>query len=447
MSSPSEAGLRFVGLDVHKRYVVVAAVDEGQHVILNPRRIELDCFGKWASGNLYPTDVVVLEATSSAWDMYDQLRPLVGVVLVANPAKVALIAKSRVKTDAKDVLVLAGLLAAGLIPTVWVPPADVRELRGLVAHRQRLVWQRIRTRGRLRAVLLRHNLVAPSGDAFSGVNREWWRGLPLSSTEQLRVRQDLTMLDALVPLVTEVEKEIAACSQHQQWGRPGGLSRPAARDWVAERDGVVGRHRRCPAVRECTSSGWIRWPRRQRARFWPNTLRRTYHQAGPTRHSYHQVGRNAPCLDRCWYFVQASSVRGRRKTTPAAIGNCRLVAHVRGGYFGGHDREALSTDAEWSIDRRAHLFDWTALGKWHPNSMPACSRRQTRTGGMVGLACAGQVLALMACPAAQPSSRAASADGAPLAWVLWLSASPPRAVRLGTRQDMAMLRHSAIKGV
>ncbi len=45
MEPPPEAPLRFVGLDVHKRYVVVAAVDAQQKIVLPPRRLDLNEFG------------------------------------------------------------------------------------------------------------------------------------------------------------------------------------------------------------------------------------------------------------------------------------------------------------------------------------------------------------------------------------------------------------------
>jgi hypothetical protein len=44
-----------------------------------------------------------------------------------------------VNTDDRAVLHLARLLAANLIPEVWVPPPEVRELRALLAHRRRLI--------------------------------------------------------------------------------------------------------------------------------------------------------------------------------------------------------------------------------------------------------------------------------------------------------------------
>ena len=62
--------------------------------------------------------------------------------MVAHPMAVKLIANARVKTDTKDVFRLAHLLVGGLIPEVWVPPVPVRELRGLIAHRRRLIKMR-----------------------------------------------------------------------------------------------------------------------------------------------------------------------------------------------------------------------------------------------------------------------------------------------------------------
>ncbi len=74
-----------------------------------------------------------------------------------------LISAARVKTDARDTIKLARLLAANLIPAVWVPPLPVRELRALVTHRTCLVQQRIQARNRLQGVLQRHNLDARRG--------------------------------------------------------------------------------------------------------------------------------------------------------------------------------------------------------------------------------------------------------------------------------------------
>ncbi len=208
---------RFVGLDVHRRYATVAAVDSKQQVVLTARRIDFNDFDEWVRKHLRRTDVVTLEATSNAWHLYDMLVPLVASVTVANPIQVALIAKARVKTDPRDALTLARLLAVGMLPSVWVPPVEVRELRALGGHRRRLIKQRTQARNRLRAVLFTHNLFPPAGEAFGPANRPWWEGLDLPASEKLRVRHDLSILDCLEPLVKGVDAELVRQSSLAPW--------------------------------------------------------------------------------------------------------------------------------------------------------------------------------------------------------------------------------------
>jgi transposase len=130
---------RYLGVDLHKHYLVIGGVNARQEVVLPPRRIELDDWPAWAKAHLRKTDVVVVEATGNTWDFHDGVVELVARVEVANAGKIALIANTRVKTDKHDVMKLAKLSAAGLIPEVWVPPQPVRELRMLMSHRRRLV--------------------------------------------------------------------------------------------------------------------------------------------------------------------------------------------------------------------------------------------------------------------------------------------------------------------
>jgi transposase len=244
---------RFVGLDIHRTYATVAAVDGNQQVVLTARRVDYEHFDEWIRKNLRPTDAVTFESTGNAWYFYDLLAPLVASVTVANPIQVALIAKARVKTDPRDALALARLLAARMLPSVWVPPTEVRELRALVAHRQRLVKQRTQVRNRLRAVLIRHNLVAPVADIFGANQRAWWDSLDLPVSEKLRVRHDLTILDSLEPLAKQVETELARQSNLRPWDEQAafllqlpGIGVVSAMQLLA----VIGDIRRFPAAHQ-----------------------------------------------------------------------------------------------------------------------------------------------------------------------------------------------------
>jgi len=208
---------RFLAVDLHKAYVMVGGVNARQEVVLAPRRIELATWPRWSQAHLKKTDALVVESTSNAWDFYDQVAPLVGRAVVANPRLVKLIASARVKTDKVDTLALAKLLAANLIPEVWVPPLEVREARGLLAHRRRLVKTHTMAANRLQSVLQRHNLPGPTGEPFSATNRAWWTALKLSPIETLRVRQDLATLDHLDQQIAELEVEINRLSTSTPW--------------------------------------------------------------------------------------------------------------------------------------------------------------------------------------------------------------------------------------
>ena len=208
---------RFLAVDLHKDYVVVGGVNPQLQTVLSPRPIRFPAWPKWAAANLKPTDILVIESTSNAWDFYDQVSPLVAKVVVANPRLVKLISAGRVKTDKIDTMALARLLAANLIPEVWVPPIVVRDARGLLAHRRRLVRNRTMVTNRLQSLLLRHNLPAPDGNPFSLANLPWWETLPVSPTEKLRIRQDLATLEHLSSQIIELEAEVANLSTQAPW--------------------------------------------------------------------------------------------------------------------------------------------------------------------------------------------------------------------------------------
>jgi hypothetical protein len=75
LAEPDPPPVRFVGLDVHKQYAVAAGVNDRQHVVPSPRRVELKDLGTWTAKSLRRTDIVVLEAMFNTWELRDQLTP------------------------------------------------------------------------------------------------------------------------------------------------------------------------------------------------------------------------------------------------------------------------------------------------------------------------------------------------------------------------------------
>jgi transposase len=185
---------RYIGLDVHKHYLIALGVDEDLNVVLPARRVELSYLESWMKKTLTKQDAVVLEMTTNTWQLYDELCQYAGSVLVVHPPHVALITRSLVMNDKIAASILARLLAKGLLVGVWVPPQEVRELRGLVAQRKKMTGLATQAKNRLHAVLQRHHLLPPKGNPFQEAQKQWWLGLPLGSLEKVNVESDLETL-------------------------------------------------------------------------------------------------------------------------------------------------------------------------------------------------------------------------------------------------------------
>jgi len=219
---PLQVWSRYIAIDIHKHYLMIGGIDAHKRVVLQPRRVELSRWRDWAQANLLPTDAVVIESTTNAWAIYDLLSTLVGRAVVAHPAKVKLIAEARVKTDKVDVLTLAHLLRADMLPEV------TQRVPGAAAARSRLA----------RAALAQAaaglspddcqepppECAAPPEPTAAGrreseatKQRAWWEALELSNTERLRVDQDLATLDHILPQIEQVDAELRRLSVSEEW--------------------------------------------------------------------------------------------------------------------------------------------------------------------------------------------------------------------------------------
>jgi transposase len=185
---------RYIGLDVHKHYLIVLGVDEDLNVVLPARRVEFSYLETWMKKTLTKQDEVVLEMTTNTWQLYDEFMVYAGSVLVVHPPHVALITRSQVMNDKIAASILARLLAKGLLVGIWVPPQEVRELRGLVAQRQKMMRLATQAKNRLHAVLQRHHLKPPAGNPFVKANNNWWQALTLGKLEKMNMQSDLETL-------------------------------------------------------------------------------------------------------------------------------------------------------------------------------------------------------------------------------------------------------------
>jgi transposase len=108
--------------------------------------------------------------------------------------------------------ILARLLAKGLLVGVWVPPQEIRELRGLVAQRKKMTGLATQAKNRLHAVLQRHHWLPPEGNPFHSSQKKWWLALPMGALEKVNVQSDLDTLqfaEKQLMQLTSMMEEIA----------------------------------------------------------------------------------------------------------------------------------------------------------------------------------------------------------------------------------------------
>ena len=208
---------RYVGMDVHRSFVMVAAVTKDLTLVARPQKVAIQELKDWVDSHLTFEDEIALEASSSSWKIYDNLVELVGAVKVANSHKMKVISASAAKTDRHDSIVLAKMLASGMLPEVWVPPQYVRDLRYLTAHRKHLIKKRTSAKNRLQGILIRQNISVPKGNLYAASKRDWWMSLELSEVNQLIVKQELDHVDYLSRAILEAEKLIANKSVEPEW--------------------------------------------------------------------------------------------------------------------------------------------------------------------------------------------------------------------------------------
>lgn len=148
---------------------------------------------------------LVIEVGSAAGWVKDLADALDIEVQVANPNHEGWRWKNvKRKTDRDDALKLAELSAAGQLPTVTLPSAEVRQWRSLIKYRWTLVARRTRVKNHIRAILDKVGLTMPSG-------KKGWTKTTLAALR--RVAVPLEEVDADQLWRGELHSELIALEQ------------------------------------------------------------------------------------------------------------------------------------------------------------------------------------------------------------------------------------------
>jgi transposase len=143
----------FVGLDYHQSFVQVCVMDGAGRVLSNhrcPNTVRaLREAVEWRGAAVQ----AAIEACNGAADLAEELVAAGWQVSQAHATYVHKLKQSPDKTDWSDARLLADLLRVGYLPKVWLPPAELRQLRHVVRHRQQLAQSRRNAKLRVTALL------------------------------------------------------------------------------------------------------------------------------------------------------------------------------------------------------------------------------------------------------------------------------------------------------
>jgi transposase len=195
--------ITYAGVDYHKKFSMVTLGDQsGKSVttqrLPNERQSIESFFGE------YPNLQVAVESCRGYDWFVDLLQEIGLTVHLANPYQVALIAKTRCKTDKIDSNILMELLAIGFLPTWYQPTPAERRVRERLRWRTHLVRNTTRVKIRIHALLDKENLGLNLG-------RYLWKGTARDALEQIQLqgpgRQHL--LSKHLKLLQQLEKMVA----------------------------------------------------------------------------------------------------------------------------------------------------------------------------------------------------------------------------------------------
>ena len=164
-----------VGLDVHARSVVAAAIDGVTGELIQSRLTPShEHIGSWLQGLPGPV-AVAYEAGPTGFGLSRALAAAQIRCVVVAPSKLQRPSGDRVKTDAKDAVHLARLLRLDEFTAVSVPSVDQENARDLVRAREDCRGDLMRARHRLSKLLLRQGIVYSGGQAWTGAHDAWLR--------------------------------------------------------------------------------------------------------------------------------------------------------------------------------------------------------------------------------------------------------------------------------
>ena len=196
----------YAGLDLHKNFSVIAAMDAQGKEMVRQKRIANNGEIVEFLERLGEPVTVAMEATRGWYWLYDLLEENGMEVKLSHPLKTKAIASAKIKNDKIDSRVLAHLLRADLLPLSYVPEKSIRMQRELLRYRASLVRIQTGMKNRIHAILAKNNITHDFSDLFGKQGKGFLCSLSVPQIHRMA-------LDGYLSVLVELEQQIKAVSK------------------------------------------------------------------------------------------------------------------------------------------------------------------------------------------------------------------------------------------
>jgi transposase len=161
--------MQCIAFDAHKRYTWALVEDEKGKVVREERIVH----GKGALIEFLtgcePGSPVAVETIGNWYWIADEIEAAGMVPRLVHAGKAKAMSGSINKTDKLDARAINRLQRSGTLPTVWIPPRELRDARELPRTRMVLVGQRTRIKNRIHANLAKYGVASGGVSDLFGV--------------------------------------------------------------------------------------------------------------------------------------------------------------------------------------------------------------------------------------------------------------------------------------
>ena len=210
--------MRIIGCDLHAAQPTIAMLDRETGEIVEHTLPHDATTVRDFSARLPPPVVVGIEATGSMRWFLRLMADLGVTCVVGAPANVRQTETRRQKHDRRDAALLLALLTEDRFPAIWMPSAELCEMRELLRHRDQWVRMRTRVKNALQGLALAHGLRRGAG-RWTQRGQATLAALPLAPYASGRRSARQALHDHLTTQIDELDQRVGEPARERPQAR------------------------------------------------------------------------------------------------------------------------------------------------------------------------------------------------------------------------------------